>query len=175
MVLPCSRFNRPIRAHILSMPNGSNPFAGSSKISTSVSPNKAVAISSRRFIPREKLLTLFFSSASSPTRLKTRGISQFSSSPPFRTSNPKIFSRAEGLVCSAGIWHIADTRPHQAQLFFRLASKEFHAPRRWLAEAQHYFNKRAFARPVCTNKGAKLRLIHLKGNVMQHTPFSIAL
>ena len=95
--------------------------------------------------------------------------------PPFRTSDPKILSRTEGLVCSAGIWHIADTRPHQTQLFFRLASKELHTPRRWPTEAQHYFNKRAFTRPVCTNKGAKLRLTHLEGNVMQHTPFSIAL
>ena len=51
--------------------------------------------------------------------------------PPFRTSDPKILSRTEGLVCSAGIWHIADTRPHQTQLFFRLASKELHTPRRW--------------------------------------------
>ena len=61
--------------------------------------------------------------------------------PPFRTSDPKILSRTEGLVCSAGIWHIADTRPHQAQVFFRLASKELHVPRRWLAEAQDDFNR----------------------------------
>lgn len=38
-----------------------------------------------------------------------------------------------------------------------------------------YFNKRAFARPVCTNKGAKLRLIHLEGNVMQNAAPPIAL
>ena len=38
--------------------------------------------------------------------------------PPFRTSDLKILSRTEGLVCSAGIWHIADTRPHQAKLSF---------------------------------------------------------
>ena len=175
MVLPCSRFNRPIRAHILSMPNGSNPFAGSSKISTSVSPNKAVAISSRRFIPREKLLTLFFSSTSSPTRPKTRGTSRFSNRGPHSAHRIRRFlSRTERLVCSARIWHIADTRPHQAELSFRLASKELHAPRRWLTEAQYDFNERAFAHSICTNKGAELRLVHLEGNIMQNVPFPVA-
>lgn len=125
--LPCSRFNRPIRVHMLSMPSGSNPFAGSSKISRSVSPNKAVAISSRRFIPREKLPTLF--SHRCPARLGPRREEpHVSHRAPFRTSDPKILSRTEGLVCSAGIWHIADTRPHQAQLFFDLPPKSSTLP-----------------------------------------------
>ena len=139
------------KAHILSMPNGSNPFAGSSKISTSVSPNKAVAISSRRFIPREKLLTLFFSSTSSPTRPKTRGTSRFSSSPHSAHRIRRFSAALRDWYAPQDLAH-SDTRPHQAQLFFRLASKELHAPRRWLTEAQYDFNKRAFARPVCTNK-----------------------
>ena len=37
------------------------------------------------------------------------------------------------------------------------------------------FNKRAFARTVCTNKGKELRLMHLEGNVMQNAPFPVAL
>ena len=37
------------------------------------------------------------------------------------------------------------------------------------------FNKRAFARTVCTDKGTELRLMHLEGNVMQNAPFPVAL
>ncbi len=78
-----------ISSRTSTMPAGSRPFAGSSRISSAGSFRRAAAIPSRCFIPSEYVRTASAPRSASPTRASTRSIAA-SSYPPTRPEDLEV-------------------------------------------------------------------------------------